>query len=553
MSFNYNITPGRPPLLWSDVNDAFDKINENFDSLVATIGDGSGLVPIDFSTLNTNISPATDNLYTLGEIGTRRWKSLFLNEYGLTGTDTTNGIYIGTAQIKGQNGVIDLPVGSTVDGELIKDPSRVFFRAVQVDNNNIIEPTLLTNELNLLSGFGINLSVDSGSEAITVTNTGILSISPGFGTLVSTVSGNSTIINDGVRSLQSTSALPSGRTAGAGINISATKGDDIRITNTGIIALQNGLGITVTTEASTGIAEINVNPAVVPLSAFTRIHIDGDSAANDLLADSVSDALNISAGYGINLSNNPLNDTLTITFNNEVDIVGSIFADNSTLLVDGVNGLIPASVVQGTFTGGVVGNVTGNLTGNVVGNVTGNTTGYHTGDIKGSVFGDNSSKIVDAVENKVYADFFGNLVGNVTGNVTGSAGSATVASTIDITNTNGLTTVYYPTFVENRTTGQTVRADVDLTYRTDTNTLTAPAFAGNLTGTVTGNIFTNLIDSADSSQIVVTPLMRFSSDVVVENEVFVRGSKIVLLDSLKSIVAASTDFADFQIRIAALV
>jgi hypothetical protein len=131
------------------------------------------------------------------------------------------------------------------------------------------------------------------------------------------------------------------------------------------------------------------------------------------------------------------------------------------------------------------------------------------------VFGDDSTKIVDAVENKVYAEFFGNLTGNVTGN----ADSATVSTTLDITNTNGLTTVFYPTFVENRTTGQTVRADVDLSYRTDTNTLTAPSFSGNLTGAVTGNIFTNLIDSADSSAITVTPAIIFSSDINIENDI----------------------------------
>jgi hypothetical protein len=47
------------------------------------------------------------------------------------------------------------------------------------------------------------------------------------------------------------------------------------------------------------------------------------------------------------------------------------------------------------------------------------------------------------------------------------------ASTVDITNTNGLTTTYYPTFVESRTSGQYMRADVDLTYRTDNNLLRA--------------------------------------------------------------------------------
>jgi hypothetical protein len=45
------------------------------------------------------------------------------------------------------------------------------------------------------------------------------------------------------------------------------------------------------------------------------------------------------------------------------------------------------------------------------------------------------------------------------------------ADKVDITNTNGLTTTYYPTFVESRTNGQYMRADVDLTYRTDDNLL----------------------------------------------------------------------------------
>lgn len=75
--------------------------------------------------------------------------------------------------------------------------------------------------------------------------------------------------------------------------------------------------------------------------------------------------------------------------------------------------------------------------------------------------------------------------------------STVVANSVNILNTNGLTTVFYPTFVENRTTNQIVRADVDLSYRTDTNTLTvgnitangnvvANNFSGNIT--ITGNV-----------------------------------------------------------------
>jgi len=93
------------------------------------------------------------------------------------------------------------------------------------------------------------------------------------------------------------------------------------------------------------------------------------------------------------------------------------------------------------------------------------------------------------------------FVGNLTG-------TATTATTVDITNTNGLTTIYYPTFVENRTDGQILRGDVDLTYRTDTNTLTVPnisatTFTGALTGNVTGNVTGNATGLSGTPNITV--------------------------------------------------
>ena len=84
---------------------------------------------------------------------------------------------------------------------------------------------------------------------------------------------------------------------------------------------------------------------------------------------------------------------------------GTFVADDSTILVDGVAGVLKGTLV-GSLTGNVTGNVTGNLSGNVTGNVTGdvtgNTTGYHTGDVKGSVFADNSGILVDAVDSIFY-------------------------------------------------------------------------------------------------------------------------------------------------------
>ena len=50
--------------------------------------------------------------------------------------------------------------------------------------------------------------------------------------------------------------------------------------------------------------------------------------------------------------------------------------------------------------------ITSNLIGNVTGNVTGNSNGFHTGDVKGSVFADDSSLIIDSVSNRVIATNF---------------------------------------------------------------------------------------------------------------------------------------------------
>jgi hypothetical protein len=506
MSFNSNITPGRPPLLWSDVQDAFVKVNENFDILIATVGGGSGITPIDFSSLDTDVTPTTDNLRSLGSI-TNRWKSVYTGEHTLS--DPTNGVFLGNAQIKGLGFTVNLPTGSTIGGDpltgigtsLIIDPDKTFYKIVQVDGDQGGEVVAdqFADTLNLNSGIAMQLVVDSSAESITFNNTGVTRLTSGLGINVSASTGNISVTNTGVRSLQSTTALPANRATGAGINITGSTGDNLRITNTGVISVTAGLGITVSVDVATG--EFQVTNSAPAQPAFQQIEVNGDSV-NRLIADGTAGVFRIVSGQGITLARTVGTDTMTIT-------------------------------VDPRF------------------------------DLKGSIFGDDSTKIVDAVENKVYAEFFGNLTGNVTGNVTGAvtgnADSATVAETVTLTATNTTNAAHFITFVDTATGNEGVRTDTSLTYNPNTNILTAGTFSGNLTGAVTGNIFTNLIDSADSSAITVTPATIFSSDVTVENDLNVtqrfllRGSRVINLTELKSVVAASSSFADFQTKIAALV
>jgi len=383
MAFNTNITVGAPPLLWSDVHDAFTKINENFDILVATVGNGSGLTPINFESLDTHLKPTVDNLYDIGDIA-HKWRGVYAGEH--TVADPLNGLWAGSAQIKGVGLTVNLPADSTIGGDpitgvgtsLIIDPEKTFFKEIQVDNNLSVVATTFGDTLNLLSGSGINLTVSSGADSIEIDNTGILSVIAGSGMSVSTVNGDATITNAGVRSLQSTTSLPSGRTTGAGINISGSTGDNLRITNTGILSVSSGVGITVSLDSATG--DVTITNSAPAVNAFAQIQVNGDGF-DRILADATSDILNINSGEGITLTKNTTTDTLTISVNPVFDLRGSVFGDDSSIIIDGLTNRVFAS--NGFF---------GNLTGNV------------TGDVKGSVFGDDSSTLVDAVSNYIYGN-----------------------------------------------------------------------------------------------------------------------------------------------------
>ena len=78
--------------------------------------------------------------------------------------------------------------------------------------------------------------------------------------------------------------------------------------------------------------------------------------------------------------------------------------------------------------------------------MTGTFDGTFTGDLKGSIFGDDSTPLVDAVNNTINADVLfgtltGNLIGNVTGNVTGQVSDISNFDTDSLT--EGATNLYY--------------------------------------------------------------------------------------------------------------
>jgi hypothetical protein len=183
-----------------------------------------------------------------------------------------------------------------------------------------------------------------------------------------------------------------------------------------------------------------------------------------------------------------------------------------------------ATEFSGSLVGNVLGNVTGNVTGSLTGNLVGSSVGYHTGDVLGSVFGADSAILVDAVDGVLR----GTLVGNA--DTATVAATATVATSVTLITTDSSASTHYLAFTANSSGDESVRSDTSLTYQPSTNTLATGivnATTINVTSvsatSLTGNIFTSLIDTADSGAITVTPAVVFSSDVTVENELFIGG------------------------------
>lgn len=150
----------------------------------------------------------------------------------------------------------------------------------------------------------------------------------------------------------------------------------------------NANSISAGIDLSAYVGNVNIDGAVSATGSIQAASFKGSVFADDstLLVDAVSGSIPYSVitgaptalsaftnDTGYITSAQLLDGTVTIDVNNTGDLQGSVFGDDSTLLVDAVNSIIPASVVSGTFTGSVIGNVTGNVTGNLTGDVSGGT------------------------------------------------------------------------------------------------------------------------------------------------------------------------------------
>ena len=443
---------------------------------------------LDFDVFRNNIIPSNTGLYNLGS-ATKQWKEVHIEPGSEVPDSENNGLWLGSAQIRGNGTTIRLPAGSTIqpldddaDPVPILDINKTFFKEVQVDNGNAVVADEFVDSLNLISGTAMQLTVDSSAESITFANTGVTQLAGSTGISVSAATGNITLSNTGVTSVGNGSTLPAGLTVGSGIARDNTTGV-VTFTNTGVIDLDDGFGITLSRDDATGIVTVtNAAPAV---NTFGTFSVQGQA---DVQPDNTADTLEFIAGYGIGITTDGTNDKITFAFDSNVDINGSVFADDSTLLVDGVMGRIVADVYA-----------------NVFGNVTGNTTGYHTGDVTGSVFADDSTRIVNAIDGTVDANIDRGTTAFTLGAgtisiVSGNALDIESSNSYDLTVNSGNDAYYYSDFgntLIDAGEALTLSAVNGININSPVNTVIqgTAGFVGDLTGSVYGPDSTTIIDN----------------------------------------------------------
>jgi len=322
-------------------------------------------------------------------------------------TTDTKQLYVGDGATAG--GITS--IANTIDS-LFEDKTPQLGGQLELNGNNINGPGNVNITGNVTAtafiGDGSGLTGISGvggvggSISIGADDSTVRLIGPGEsflikgGTNVTTTSdaeGNITIVSVTELSSDTTPQL------GGGLDLN---GNDI--TGTGNINITGNI---------TGSGNLNITGNII---ASGTINL-GDGVGDDVLV--IGGTLqghlvpNTSYTYNLGSSTKQFNEGWISSLNVENqltvgDINGNLVADDSTVVFNSSTGLIAAAQLTGTFTGDVIGNITGNANGSH--------TGTFDGDVTGSVFGDNSTLIVDGVNNTLY----GNLTGDVDGDLRGS-------------------------------------------------------------------------------------------------------------------------------------
>ena len=125
----------------------------------------------------------------------------------------------------------------------------------------------------------------------------------------------------------------------------------------------------------------------------------------------------------------------TISIDADLSITGQEIVGDGDINISGditASGAGTGIITANSLVGDLVGNVTGNVIGDVAGNLIGNSEGYHTGDMTGSVFADDSAIIVDSVNSSIHVERYKSVSNNYNfGNDTEASSSRIVVNSVN--------------------------------------------------------------------------------------------------------------------------
>ena len=250
-----------------------------------------------------------------------------------------------------------------------------------------------------------------------------------------------------------------------------------------------------------------------------------------------------------------------------------------------------AATFEGNLTGDVTGDTQGTHTGAVVGDVTGNAAGNHTGtfdgEVTGSVFGDDSTVLVDGVNNKIIGDVDTASLRTSEDRIAlgESSGIGQAYGAIAIGPAAGTTDQGWQTVAIGTSAGRDNQGDagtavgryagqndqgmsaVAIGNRAGRETQGADAIAiGQLAGetnqaanSIVLNATGSAVENTTANSLVIKPIRNATMTTILgydatSGEVMHNAAipGYINITDLKTLVAASTDFADYQTRIAAL-
>jgi len=275
---------------------AFQKINDNFNELYASTS-------LDLDSIGSNMIPTSDGGFALGS-ATKQWSDLYVRDF----------IYIGGTRLQSDaQGNITVDGGSLqikdVQGDIFADDSTKVF--------------------------------DSSTQTFTGKFEGEL--------IGSVAADDSTVLIDGVAGTINAGALTGALPAIDGSALTGISASSVAFSNvTGTPTTISGYGIT---DAYTKTEVDNaITSSVLPSGSAQSIDVVAQDST--VLVDSVNGTLNATTLTGAlpAIDGSALTGVVTAGSDFEGNLSGSVFADDSTILIDGTTGQIVGPVTTSTLT-----------------------------------------------------------------------------------------------------------------------------------------------------------------------------------------------------------